>query len=133
MPRLTMQEIFGSRVEVNVNPLEGTSTITIDLKDFQNEEDGGQIKDGLGITDLDSFSGSIASGEKAEAVFYSLILMTSQNQGSDINEDIEKKLFITEGGTRFGIGARTGQIQRVANVNLFQDAAINNLPDIDDV
>jgi len=30
-----------------------------------------------------------------------------------------------------GIGARTGQIQRIANVNLFQDTEINNLPDID--
>ena len=59
--------------------------------------------------------------------------MTSQNQGTDINEDIDKRLFITEGGTRIGIGARSGQIQRVANVNLFQDLGISNLPDIDEV
>jgi len=131
MPQLTMKQIFGDSVELDINPLEGTSKITFDLKDFQNEEDGGQIKNGLGITDLDSKLQFYADGEKAEAILYGLILMTSQNQDTDINEDIEKKLFITEGGTRLGIGARTGQIQRIANVNLFQDTEINNLPDID--
>lgn len=133
MPRLSLEQIFGVNYEFDIDPGTNTYRITLDLRDFRNIEEGGGIRDGLGISDLNAFATGLQNDEKAEALLYCLILMTSQNQGTDINEDIEQKIFISEGGTRIGVGARSGQIQRVANVNIFQDANIGSLPDIDEV
>lgn len=134
MANLTLAQIFGGRVSTDIDPVQSKFLVTLDLRDFQNIADGGQIVNDLGITNLDTEAeGYQETGSKATNLLYALILLVSQNQAANVNDDPDQKIFISEGGKRFASGARNGQIQRVININLFSDINVDNLPDIDNI
>lgn len=133
MAELTTTDIFGDSVTVVNNPTDDEYKLVIDLKDFQNTGSGGQITEGLGISNLGQFTAQIAQGNKAVALLYAIVLLASQNQATNLNDDPSQSLFVSEGGKNLGSGSRDGQIRRVIGLNLFSYLNINTLPDIDDV
>lgn len=134
MAALTLAQIFGQNVSTNIDEINSNFEITLDLRDFQNTENGGQIKNNLGITNLDAEAAYYAKGgSKAVNLFYAILLLVSQNQAENINADPEQKIFISQSPKRFGIGSRTGQIQTSFVINFFTPSDAANLPDIDDL
>ena len=133
MAELTVTNIFGQGAVVNFDPDTNTRTLTLDITNFQDVNNGGEIDNGLGISNLDSFTASLNDGNNAVALLYAIVILASQNQAPNLNDDPTQSLFISEGGKRLGSGARDGQIQRVINFNLFNNLGVDNLPDIDDL
>ena len=132
MPNLTLSQIFGQGVSTDIDPSQNKYQITLDLRDFQNTSEGGQIQNNLGISNLDTEAVHYQeNGSKALNLLYAIVLLISQNQAANLNEDPEQKIFISQGGMNLGSGARAGQIRRVISLNLFSDAQIQDLPDID--
>lgn len=130
MPDLTIQQRFGSTVSYD----EATQVLSIDLNNLTDESNGGDIKNNLGLNDVSSITQANIN-QYASKILYGLLLLSSQNQALDINEDAEQKIYITNGGLRINSnGSRSGQVQRVLSVNLFDTSnTLNNLVDIDDV
>ena len=129
MATLTLAQVFGSEASLYVEQNEDQAFLTINLEAFQNVGAGvGEILNGLGIDDI--YTVNENDGTK---LFYALILLISQNQATGINDDPTQKIYISDGGKCFGTGTRDGQIQRVISVNLFSDANLAGIPDIDDV
>ena len=129
MTALTVGQIFGSEAELYLDQTEDQAFLTVNLEAFQNVGSGsGQILNGRGIDNVYGLTNNDAT-----KLFYALILLISQNQATGINDDPTQKIYISDGGKRFATGTRDGQIQRVISVNLFSDANLAGLPDIDDV
>ena len=130
MPDLTIQQRFGSSISYD----ETTKVLSINLGDLTNVDNGGDILNNLGFDDVSSITQANIN-QYASKILYGLLLLSSQNQASDINEDAEQKIYITFGGLRINSnGNRSGQVQRVISVNLFDTGnTLNNLIDIDDV
>ncbi|MEM9509745.1 MAG: hypothetical protein AAGA16_19035 [Cyanobacteria bacterium P01_E01_bin.35] len=132
MAELTLNQVFGNNALFSNNPGTGEPQVTIALGDFQNVTNGGQILNGLGFNNVGQID-STNVNDYAIAIFYALILLVSQNQAANINDDPEQTIFISDGGKTFGTGARDGQIRRRANVDIFSDLNINGFPDIDEL
>jgi len=133
MAALTLPQIFGSGVTTDINPNENKYLVTLDLRNFQNVSDGGEITNNRGITNLATQAVDYQNGNKAVNLLYAILLLTLQNQAENIFSDPEQKIFINEGRKAFATGSREGQIIQNLNLSLFSHANIPNLPDIDDV
>lgn len=133
MAELTIPEIFGQGAEAVYDPDRNTFKLTIDLTNFADVAEGGEIQSGLGISNIPQFASGVSQGNNAVALLYAIIILASQNQAASLNDDAEQSLFISQGGLRFGSGNRNSQIQRIINLNVFSDIGINNLPDIDEL
>jgi hypothetical protein len=142
MADLTLSDIFGydAYTELSYDDndpnLLYTATVTFNLANFTNYTDeggDGYIKDGLGISNLQSFAEALESDEKAVKTFYSILLHAMQNQAENINADPEQSVFIAEQSPRLGTGSRSGQVQRSFLVSFFTDSNIPTIADIDDI
>lgn len=133
MPRLNIAQIFGTNaIFVDAGTTGDFARLEMNLGDFHDAANGGNIQNGIGFDDTGLLTTATAN-DAAESIFYALMLLIQQNQAANINDDPSSKIYITDGGKRFATGARDGQIQRVFSVNLFVDANLNSLPDMDDV
>lgn len=99
---------------------------------FQDSNNGGDILNGLGFDNVSTITSSNVD-QHAVNLFYALLLLISQNQAANINDDPTQRIFISDGGKRFASGTRNGQIQKVFSVNLFFPSNFAELPDLDDV
>lgn len=134
MADLTVTQMFGQRAELNTDPDPAFIKLLVDLADFQNTTDGGQIENDLGITNLEQKSDDFTNNSnKGITILYAIFLLILQNQAENINADPEQKIFITENPVRLGSGSRSGQIQRSFTVNFFSEGSITSRPDIDDI
>lgn len=134
MTALTQQQIFGARsLAENLDPAKGDYTLMVDVRDFQNVEDGGQIKNGKGITNLDGKYQAFNQGKLSVQLLYMMLVMVMQNQAEHINADSTQKIFITQNPPALGVGSRSGQIRYSYLVNVFVDSQIDNSPSADEI
>lgn len=134
MAKLTQQDIFGKRSSAaDLDPSKNKYAITLDLRDFQNVEDGGEITNGKGLSDLLAKSNTFIEGQGGATLFYMLLLMLKQNQAEHLNADPEQQIFVVENPPALGVGSRTGQIRYSYQVNVFVNSAIDSSPDADDI
>lgn len=134
MAKLTQQQIFGSRSSAaNLDAKKDNHTITIDLRDFQNKSDGGEIIDGKGLTDLKKKYLEFSEGKMGVQLFLTILQLIQQNQAEHLNADPEQKLFITENPPAFGVGSRVGQIRHSYLVNIFVDSSIALSPNPNEI
>ena len=134
MANFTLTDIFGKRATAkNIDATEGDMTVAIDIRDFQNESDGGEIKNGLGLTNLKDKFNDFIEGKMAVKLLYLIMTKVMQSQAEHINADPEQKIFIVKNQTAFGVGSRNGQIRYSYLVNVFVDSSIDDAPSGDDI
>lgn len=124
MPAFNFNDIFGSNVQTSDDG-NGYYRLSVQLNDFQNESDNGNLPDGQGT--------SSPADLTPVQVFYGLILLVLSNQAALVNEDLEQKIFITQSAKSIATGARDGQVRRSFTVNFFSDAGLVGTPGIDDI
>ena len=134
MASFTQQQIFGERSTANnLDPKNGDYTLSIDIRDFQNIEQGGQIKNSKGISDLDGKFQAFTTGKLSVQIFYAMLLMIIQNQAEHINADPKQNLFVVENPPAFGVGSRKGQIRYSYSINVFVNSPIQDVPSVDEL
>lgn len=135
MADLTVTQMFGQRAELNTDPDPAFIKLLIDLADFQNTTDGGQIENNLGITNLEQQSDDFTSdSNKGITILYAILLLTMQSQASKKDEDPEQKIYIQESGTSIvSFGDRKGQLERKFTVSFFSSNTFENTADIDSI
>lgn len=134
MANFSLTDIFGKRATAkNIDARNGDMTLQIDIRDFQNEEEGGEIKDGLGLTNLRDKFNDFIEGKIAVQLLYSILLKILQSQAEHINADPEQKIFIVKNQIAFGVGSRQGQIRYSYLVNVFVDSFVKDAPSADEL
>lgn len=134
MADLTFEQIFGNRSQYdNIDEVSDSHKIGIDIRDFQNVSDGGEIQNDLGISDLSTKYINFYQGEMGLQLFYAIVLLILQNQADNLNDDPTQKIFIQPPTVGLGVGSRTGQVRRTFIVNFFSEGNIEALADIDDL
>lgn len=130
MADLNLAQRFGSNALYD----EASKILAIDLNDFLDSSNGGDFTNGLGIDSLTNYTAANIDS-LASSIFYALILLNAQNQSPGINDDAAEKLYLTEGGVRVNTsGTRTGQVQRLLTLNVFDtNNTIANIVDIDQI
>ena len=135
MPELTFKQMFGSRSKYeHIDEVGGEHNLYIDIRDFKNKEDGGDIENGLGISELSREYVNFYAGLMGIQTFYALMLLIMQNQAGSKDDDIEQKIYIAESGVSvINFGNRKGQLERRFTVSIFSDGSYGNTADIDNV
>ena len=127
MPDLSLAQRFGSSVIYDASQ----QNLIIKLSDFQNTDSGGNIADGLGIDSIANLNSNNID-ENASLILYALLVLNQQNQGANINENPDERIYITDSTPRVGTGSRTGQLQTTKTLNIFDtSSSISSTPDID--
>ena len=104
MADLTLQQRFGSNVNVQLDP--GGGTLIINLRDLNDQSNGGDFTNGLGLNT--SQINPDNADEYASKILWALIQLSKQNQ-PDNNTDEKVGIYVTNQGKRNVI--RNGQAQ----------------------
>ncbi len=135
MPALTLNQMFGKNVDTeSIFPADEYYVMSIDLADFQNLADGGDIDNDLGISNLANFGNDVLDNSNGIGIFYAIMLLIMQNQASGKDDDPEQKMYIAESGVSIvNFGNRQGQLERRFTVSIFSDGNFGNTADIDGI
>lgn len=141
MPALTFAEMFGSQAVSNIDTNNDSYQIILDLRSFQDDYSGGDFTNNLGIKNLPAKAEYYQQGAEqisSEAQFtnliYALLLLISQNQATNKNDDPEQDIYIQPTGVSvITSGSRQGQVERRFTVSFFSFDGVNNVAAIDAV
>ncbi|MEL6580040.1 MAG: hypothetical protein AAFQ14_09825 [Cyanobacteria bacterium J06621_12] len=95
MPKLTLQQHFGSNATIYES--EGKFTLCIELTDLQDQGNGGDFTNGLGL-DITNIT-DVTADEYASNIFWALVQLLKQNQ-PDNNTDDTVGIYVTGQGKR---------------------------------
>lgn len=135
MPRLTFQQMFGSMSNTErIDAVGDDYTIELNVKDYQNIEDEGDIENNLGISNLYDDTFDWYAGNRGLQLFYLIMLLIMQNQATEKDDDIEQKIYITSSTPRIiTFGNRKGQLERRFTVSIFSDGNFDEATSVDNI
>ena len=124
MPAFDYPDVFGENALFAVDE-NGLRRLSINLHDLQGQSEGGDLPDGQGTNNPVHLT--------AVQIFYGLILLVLNNQATQVNDDPEQKIHITQSAKSIATGARDGQVRRSFTVNFFTEAGLAGTSGIDAV
>lgn len=134
MANLTLSQIFGSNVIFSPSDRPGAlPKLELNLTDYQNEDNSGDIKNGLGFSDVYLIRPE-TKDDYSVGLFYAMMLLIMQNQAENKDDDIEQKIHITSSSARItSFGNRKGQLERRFTISIFSDGKFENTTSVDNI
>jgi hypothetical protein len=125
MATFTFAEIFGTNVQFAAPPGAGEANLLINLFDFLDQANGGDLPESLGVSTPEDMT--------ATQLFYAFVLMILKNQGESVNTNPTQKLFVADAGKTIATSTRDGQVKRSFTVSFFLDAGLAGTPSVDQI
>jgi hypothetical protein len=121
MTVLNLQDVFGQGVQTQSSNGGVADTLVINLLDFQDIDNGGEMPNGTGWFSTDVFL--------AEQILAAILIRLKSKLPTNINSEPEQAVYITEGTKGLATGARNGQFKKSYTVTFFIDAQLgDNIP-----